>query len=67
MASPFREVVLIAGANSGLGFRIATVLLRGYGDRFYVFHIGSDQSLHGDQRRWRSSDCRRVPSITEAS
>lgn len=37
MASPSREVVLITGANTGLGFQIAKVLLRDYGDRFYVF------------------------------
>ncbi|RMY64229.1 hypothetical protein D0863_09970 [Hortaea werneckii] len=37
MASPAREVVLITGANTGLGFQIAKVLLRDYGDRFYVF------------------------------
>lgn len=37
MASPSREVVLITGANTGLGFQIAKVLLRDYGERFYVF------------------------------
>lgn len=37
MAFPSQEVVLITGANTGLGFQIAKVLLRDYGERFYVF------------------------------
>lgn len=37
MASPSREIVLITGANTGLGFQIARVLLRDYGERFYIF------------------------------
>lgn len=37
MPSPSREVVLVTGANTGLGFQTAKVLLHDYGERFYVF------------------------------
>lgn len=37
MASPSQQIVLITGANTGLGFQIAKVLLRDYGHRFYIF------------------------------
>ena len=37
MANPAdKEIVLITGANTGLGFQIAQQLLRNHGDRFYV-------------------------------
>lgn len=30
------EIVVITGANTGIGFEIAKVLLQDHGDRFYV-------------------------------
>ncbi|TKA74610.1 hypothetical protein B0A55_05443 [Friedmanniomyces simplex] len=32
-----QEIVVITGANTGLGFEVAKQLLRNHGDRFYVF------------------------------
>ncbi|KAK3069066.1 hypothetical protein LTR53_012884 [Teratosphaeriaceae sp. CCFEE 6253] len=36
MASTNQDIVLITGANTGLGFELAKQLLRDHGDRFYV-------------------------------
>ena len=35
MASDKKEIVLITGANTGVGFEIAKKLLQDHGDRFY--------------------------------
>ena len=37
MASDNKEIVLITGANVGVGLEIARKLLREHGDRFYCF------------------------------
>ena len=48
MASQSKEIVLITGANTGLGFELAKQLLRDHGDRFHVL-IGCRTLFKGEE------------------
>ena len=43
-----KEIVVITGANTGIGFEIAEMLLQDHGDRFYVLlgcrNVGEGES-----------------------
>ena len=47
MPATDKEVVFITGANTGIGFQLAKVLLRDHGERFYVI-VGSRNASKGE-------------------
>ncbi|KAK3725974.1 hypothetical protein LTR37_000122 [Vermiconidia calcicola] len=47
MPATDKEIVLITGANTGIGFQLAKVLLRDHGDRLYLL-IGSRNASKGE-------------------
>jgi NAD(P)-dependent dehydrogenase (short-subunit alcohol dehydrogenase family) len=47
MSSSSQEIVVITGANTGLGLEVAKKLLREHGDRFFVF-VGARSLAKGE-------------------
>ena len=47
MSNPAQEIVVVTGANTGVGQQIAHQLLRDHGDRFYVF-VGARTPSKGE-------------------